>query len=165
MLADTVPVTLQEDQLRCFQTQGVVTTDNLTDEEELVWLREIYDAIIKRETGVSPQALDAGTLRHAAGSLVTVFFPERLVPVLTRTRFFRNACHIGARLLGATPSQLSQEWRLVCKPIRGGSTAWHQDVMYHVDRHYRPLPHQGVTVWMPLEPATEANGCLYLAFL
>jgi ectoine hydroxylase-related dioxygenase (phytanoyl-CoA dioxygenase family) len=161
MRADAIPVVLPDDQLHCFQRQGVVTIDQLTDENELVWLREIYDAIIKRKTGVPPQALDVGTRQHVTGSLVTVFFPERLVPVLTHTHFLRNACYVGACLLGVTPTQLSQEWRLVCKPARGGTTAWHQDAMYHVDRHYRPLSHQGVTVWMPLDPVTEANGCLY----
>ena len=45
-------------------------------------------------------------------------------------------------------------WRCFLKPSGGDVTPWHQDAAY------RPPPHHGGTVWLPLDPATFESGCL-----
>lgn len=153
-MANTTPVDLTDEQVRCFQAQGFLSLGRLTTDDELAWLRNMYDAVVKEKTGCSPRELANVLGRHGLLSLVTIVSPERIAPALENTLFLRNARAIIARLFAVEATRLLSGWRMFCKPPRGGETPWHQDAAY------RPPPHSGASVWMPLDPATNESSCL-----
>lgn len=142
-----------------FQTQGFVRIPHLLTADELAWLRDIFDAILKCETGLTPLAFAPKAGVGEPPSLIKTMTPERHVPVLTDMPFWHRARRIMARLLGVTDMQLRCDGRLFLKPAYGGATPWHQDAAY------RPPPHHGANVWIPLDAATLERGCMqYIAY-
>jgi ectoine hydroxylase-related dioxygenase (phytanoyl-CoA dioxygenase family) len=153
-MTDTVQLEPTTEQVRQFQTQGFLGLGRLTTNEELAWLRDAYDAVVQEKTGCRPAELAKVIGRHGPLSLVTIVSPEGVVPALQNTLFLRNARKAVARLLAVKETCLLSGWRIFCKPARGGETPWHQDAAY------RPPPHWGASVWMPLDPATPESSCL-----
>lgn len=153
-MADAALIDLTDEQVHRFQAQGFLRLNRLTTEEELAWLRNVYDMIVKEKTGCRPAELAQVIGRHGPLSLVTIVSPEGVVPALGGSLFLRNARHIVARLLAVEETRLLSGWRIFCKPPHGGETPWHQDAAY------RPPPHWGASIWMSLDPATHESSCL-----
>lgn len=147
-------IDLKDEHVRCFQKQGFLNLGRVTTDQELAWLREIYDEICKRKKGYTPQELTSCLKGQPPPSLLAILSPEGTVPALKGTLFLRNARKAVTRLLGVEETQLINGWRIFCKPAHGGETPWHQDAAY------RPPPHHGASVWMPLDPATSESSCL-----
>lgn len=156
---------LTDGQAQEFQTQGFLRLGRISTDDELSWLRDAYDTIVQWRTGyrleelqhLSPESMRAIPVVWGSvlESLVTIVSPEKMVPDLLNTYFFRRARQVVAALLGGNESQLRSGWRIFCKPAYGSKTPWHQDAIY------RPPPHRSVSVWMPLDPATDETSCLH----
>lgn len=161
-MKETAPIELTDEQVHGFATQGFLRLGRLTTEEELAWLRNIYDAILRQKIGYTPDELATLRIidRSAVTALATVFSPERFEPTLASTVFFSRVRQAVSRLLDVAETRLSSEWRFVCKLAHGSETPWHQDALYRQNTAQGPLPHEGATVWMPLDPATSESGCL-----
>lgn len=161
-MEDTGPEQLSNEQVHSFATQGFLSLGRFTTEEELAWLRDVHDTIMKQKLGYTPAELATMRIidRAAVIALAMVFSPETIVPALKGTLFFSHTLRAIAHLLNVEQSCLSSEWRLVCKLAHGGETPWHQDALYRQSATHGPLPHLGATVWMPLDPATAESGCL-----
>jgi hypothetical protein len=153
-LKDALRVNLGNEHVRCFQAQGFLSIGRITTNEELAWLRGVYDAIIKRKTGYTPDELANATDGHGLVSLITVLSPEEIVPALKNTFFSCNARTVVARLVGVEETHLLCGWRVFFKPAGGSETPWHQDAAYHAS------PYDGASVWLTLDPATPESGCM-----
>ncbi len=162
-MGNVVQAKLTDEQVHCFREQGFLNVGRITTDEELTWLRDVCDAIVKRKIGYTPAELTTVHIidRCAFRALATVFSPESIVPALKGTIFFGNALQAVSRLLEVEESCLIGEWRLVCKLAHGGETSWHQDAVYRQNAMQHPLPHRGATIWMPLDLATQESGCLH----
>jgi hypothetical protein len=162
-MTDAVQVKPTDEQVQQFHAQGFLRIGRMTTDEELEWLREVSDAIMKQKLGYSPVELSQLPLvdKCAIRSLATVYAPEKVVPALGHSLFLRNALRLVSRLLSVDKSDLVSEWRLGCKLAHGGETFWHQDAVYRQDALGRPLPHLAAAVWIPLDQATLENGCLH----
>ncbi|MEM7189634.1 MAG: phytanoyl-CoA dioxygenase family protein, partial [Pseudomonadota bacterium] len=66
-------------------------------------------------------------------------------PRLSEAKAVRDAREAVAQLFDTGTDKVLLGWRLFVKPPGAGDTAWHQDAAY------RPPPHKGATVWMPLD--------------
>ena len=149
--------------LERFERDGFLEVGAVTTHPELEWLRRFYDVVFaERICGVAGGYLDL-TSRYDSESearLPQVLLPELALPELGRTNFVRNAAAIGARLLGVPVAGIRVACHLIAKPARSGAeTPWHQDEAYWDPAH----DHRAVSVWMPLDDADAASGCL--AFL
>jgi hypothetical protein len=151
---EDVFVALRAERVRCFQEQGFLRLGCFTTDQEFVWLQTVCDEIIKQRLGYTPDELSQMIVGIDPEPLVTILSPEKVVPELTRTIFYRNARKVFARLLDVAETRLLTGWRIFLKPAHAGETPWHQDAAY------RPPPHHGAGVWMPLDSATCENGCL-----
>lgn len=140
--------------VRCFQEQGFLPLGRITTDQELAWLRETYDAILKQKRGYTPDELSTMLGGRTPPALIPLLSPEAVVPALKTTRFLHNARRAITRLLNVEDSRLLNGWRIFCKPAHGGETPWHQDAAY------RPPPHHGASVWLPLDAATHESSCL-----
>ncbi|MGO4438817.1 phytanoyl-CoA dioxygenase family protein [Rhizobium sp. RAF56] len=135
-----------------FRANGFVTLRGLLSHDEVAELAVSFDEAVKRATGRSPGA--AGVSSDRSEPLVTVVSPEAKAPTLRASRLVSEARRIMSVLFEVSEEQLLCGWRCFLKPSGGDVTPWHQDAAY------RPPPHHGGTVWVPLDPATMENGCL-----
>jgi hypothetical protein len=154
-MGDTLSLHFKSEHVRCFQAQGFLRIGRITTDKELMWLRDIYDTIIKRQTGYTPDELAHATDGHGSISLITIISPEGIAPELKNTLFLRTARLVVARLLGVEETQLLCGWRVFCKPAGGSATPWHQDAAYH------PSSYDGASVWLTLDRATSESGCMH----
>jgi ectoine hydroxylase-related dioxygenase (phytanoyl-CoA dioxygenase family) len=135
-----------------FRDCGFLTLHGLLSQGEVAELAATFDEAVKRATGRFPHA--AGISDNGADSLVTVVSPEAFTPMLRDSRLVSEARRIMSVLFRVSEDRLLCGWRCFLKPCGGDVTPWHQDAAY------RPPPHHGGTVWLPLDPATFASGCL-----
>ena len=147
-------VDLSDKHVHCFQEQGFLHLGRITTDWELAWLQDVCDKIVKQKMGYIPHELGQRSVGSEHESLVTILSPERVVPELKSTLFYHNVRKVFARLLNVAETRLLTGWRIFLKPAHAGETLWHQDAAY------RPPPHHGAGVWMPLDSATCENGCL-----
>jgi phytanoyl-CoA hydroxylase len=146
---------LRSEHISRFQEQGFLSLGRITTDRELAWLRYVCDEIVKRELGYAPDELSRMTVGRNQESLVTIVSPDRIVPELNNTVFFRNTQVILADLLDVEETRLLTGWRIFCKPAHSSETPWHQDAAY------RPPPHRSAGVWMSLDLTTIKNSCMY----
>jgi hypothetical protein len=135
-----------------FRARGFVTLRGLLAREEVAELAQSFDAAVKRATGRGSDA--AGVSGDGSEPLVTVVSPEASAPTLRDARLVREARRVMSILFEVPEDRLLCGWRCFLKPSGGDVTPWHQDAAY------RPPPHHGGTVWLPLDPATVESGCL-----
>lgn len=154
-MKDLLNVTPSPEQVRSFQSQGFFPLGSMSDDGELIWLRNVYDNIVKKKTGYTPQELGQGHPKNYQESLLTILSPENVIPELMNTDFYHNVRSTFAQFLDVEDSRLRTGWRIFCKPAYSGATPWHQDAAY------RPPPHRSISIWMSLDLATLESSCLH----
>lgn len=160
-MKDKLNLNLKNEQAIIFEKQGFLSLDRITTDDEIEWLKGIYDRIIEEMTVYSPEniALLAAQqqLPLAGGKEILVWIPspELVFPQLKDTIYFRNALKIAAHLLNVKETKVIGRVRLYLKPAHfGAEMPWHQDAAY-------PGSLDLLKIWMPLDPATSENGCLH----
>jgi ectoine hydroxylase-related dioxygenase (phytanoyl-CoA dioxygenase family) len=153
-------VTLSEEQVAFFRENGFLSIERITTDEEVAWLRGIYDRLFTERMGEEKgEYFDLGGPRAHAGRevLPQVLGPERKFPELRETLYYRNARRCAAQLLGAEESEVTGGGHMILKPAGyGRETPWHQDEAYwDPNSSYRSL-----SIWLPLDPATIESGCM-----
>jgi ectoine hydroxylase-related dioxygenase (phytanoyl-CoA dioxygenase family) len=153
-------IRLTEEQVDQFHRDGFTSVDRITTDEELEWIRPIYDHLFEIRGTFKGGYFDLARPYEADGlDLVPqVLHPEFRFPQLQETNAVRNARAIAAQLLGRDPSELTTWSHLILKPPRvGGPLPWHQDEAYwDTGFAYRALG-----CWVPLDPATVESGCMH----
>jgi len=153
-------VTLTDEQIAFYRDEGYLSIHRITSDEEVEWLREVYDHLFDNRVGEEDGAyFDLGGRRAHTGKevLPQVLGPERVFPELRETAHFRNARRLSAQLMGLPLDDVNGGGHMILKPAGyGGATPWHQDEAY-----WSPAAlHEGLSVWLPLDPATVDSGCM-----
>lgn len=153
--ADIVEVS--DEQVEFFRQHGYVAFDRITSDEELAWLRDVFDELFAAD---ATTYFDVMRPLGATGDPVfpQTLFPEIHHPELRDSTYVANARHIAARLLDEPEERLTNWGHMLDKPARRGHEApWHQDEAY-----WEPeLRYHAVGAWMPLDDADVDNGCLW----
>jgi ectoine hydroxylase-related dioxygenase (phytanoyl-CoA dioxygenase family) len=153
-------VHLDEQQIASFNQQGFTSVPRITTDEELEWIRVVYDELFERRQGGFPGGyFDLARPYDSAGEdrLPQALFPELAIPQLLDTVYVRNARRLGAQLLDAESHEVEMWGHMIDKPPRNGhETPWHQDEAYWE----ATLTYHAVGVWMPLDDVDEENGCM-----
>jgi ectoine hydroxylase-related dioxygenase (phytanoyl-CoA dioxygenase family) len=149
---------LSKEQIALFNDQGFLSIPALTDSEDVAFLRAAYDRIFAEQAGreVGDQFDLAGTDEEGArASLPQILHPARYAPEMNRSRLLANATAVAHQLLGdAATCEIAHA---IFKPARhGAETPWHQDAAYWSPE----LRYHSVSIWVPLQEATEENGCM-----
>ncbi len=154
-------VEVTDEQVAFFKENGYLSIERITTDEEVEWLKGIYDKLFGERVGEQDGAYFdlAGKIGHDGRDVLPqVLGPERHFPELRDTIYYRNARHIASKLFGRDEDTLTAGGHMILKPPHyGAETPWHQDEAYWPEE-ILPL---SVSAWMPLDPATAASGCLH----
>lgn len=153
-------VRLTDDEVAAFRRDGFTSIPRITTDEEVEWLREVFDQFFAEKEGGFPGGyFDLARPYDADGEdhLPQVLFPDRKVPDLRRTQYFRNARAISAQLLDQPGPELQGWFHMIHKPAHHGhEIPWHQDEAY-----WDPaMTYGAVGAWLPLDDVDLANGCM-----
>lgn len=149
---------LPKDAKEQFWEDGFFTIKQITTEEEVVWLRDVYDCLFSGEAGAFVMR-DVNTRMDAqrGDRISQIIRPENTLPDLKETIFWRNSRRLSAQLLGLDIGEMDGWGHMVRKAPRDTEEVpWHQDEGYW-DPHFDYL---ALGVWMPLDPATVESGCM-----
>jgi ectoine hydroxylase-related dioxygenase (phytanoyl-CoA dioxygenase family) len=151
---------LTNEQVLSFHLRGFLAIDQpLVDEDELAWMRDVYDRIFEERAG-----RDTGDQFDLAGadseggpaSLPQILNPAKYAPELAQGRYLERLNGIARQLFGAEAAVGLAH--AILKPAgHGAATPWHQDEAYW-DPSYQ---YQNASIWLPLQEATIDNGCLW----
>ncbi len=147
-----------------FAADGFTGVLDLVDPDEVIWLRDIVDRLVATRAGLAEglqQDLVGNGTTVGAASLPQIMAPHTLAPELLGARFLSRAAELGRALLG--DDAVTTIAMCIVKPaLVGAETPWHQDAAYwdRADTDGRPLRHRAASIWIPLQPAARANGCL-----
>ena len=151
-------ITLTDDQVEFYHTNGYLSIDAITTQEEIERLRVIYDRLFEQQAGrAEGNQFDlAGTDEDGkVAKLPQILSLRKYAPELADTLYETNAYAISRQLLGEGIHFTGDH--AIFKPARSGApTPWHQDEAYwDAGTTYNSL-----SIWMPLQEATLENGCM-----
>jgi ectoine hydroxylase-related dioxygenase (phytanoyl-CoA dioxygenase family) len=162
-VSDDFHVELTESQVASFRDNGFLALDRITTDEEIEWLRTVYDELFAVHAGESTGLFFDLAGRRGSGErkgLPQILAPEKQRPELLDTIYARNARRLGAQLLGVAEDELVKDafmGHMIFKPAQyGKETPWHQDDAYRVAH----MTHNAVSSWMPLDDASVDSGCM-----
>jgi 3-deoxy-D-manno-octulosonic-acid transferase/ectoine hydroxylase-related dioxygenase (phytanoyl-CoA dioxygenase family) len=152
-------VHLTQEQIDHYHREGYLALPSISTEEELVWMREVYDRIFSAQAGREEgnQFDLAGTDEEGKkATLPQILNPTKYAPELKEGQFRVNALHIAKQLLG--PEAVAMGDHAIYKPAEyGAETPWHQDEAY-----WNPMmTYNSLSLWIPLQEATTENGCMW----
>lgn len=136
-----------------FERMGFLQVDDITTPDEIEALRPFYDEMVRAQMGSTPDEMGRTVALHERPLLV-VYPSVAEQHRLRETRLVQNAIALVARLYGVDPVDVIPGFRLFFKPPRYAWSPWHQDAAY------RPPPHENITVWATLDPATTESSCM-----
>jgi len=152
---EPLPLGLTDAEVGAFRRDGFLRLEAITDGAEIAILRGLFDELFRRDGGFADGDRIELNADVARAPLTQVVNPERYAPRLVEGLAYRNARAIATQLLG--PGCAPTGNHAVLKPADiGGDTPWHQDEAYWDPRY----AHRAVSVWIALQPATLANGCM-----
>ncbi len=157
--AQRLDVTLTDAQIRSFHERGFLVLDAITSAEEVEFLRGVFDRLFDSKAGFEEGAQfdmmgkDNG---DEPAKLPQIIHPENYAPELRTTAFRATALALARQLLGPQAGPAFEH--AILKPaFHGAATPWHQDEVHRYDPNF---DYQQLSIWMPLQEATEANGCM-----
>jgi ectoine hydroxylase-related dioxygenase (phytanoyl-CoA dioxygenase family) len=149
---------LTKEQRDFFARRGYLAIPRLTTDEDVAVLRQAYDRIFSERRGRErgDQFDLAGTDEEGAReALPQILNPAKYAPEMNDSLLLRNGAHVARQLLG--PDATCEIAHAIFKPAGfGAETPWHQDAAYW-NPEYQYL---AISIWVPLQPATEENGCM-----
>lgn len=158
-MQDVHPV-LKQSQIDFFLKEGYLAIDRITTNEEVTWMRRVYDRIFVEGIGLE----DGGQFNLAGpdatkgkAALPQIIWPSKYLPELRNTSFRANALAVARQILGPEVEEEPRSEHMIFKaPHEGANTPWHQDQAYQ-DPAFR---YTNINFWMPLDDADESNGCM-----
>ncbi len=146
---------LTGEQIASFQESGFLSIPKITTPDELASLIPLYDDLFRRHAG-----FEEGNYFDFAGendfdpALPQILMPSKYQPLLRAGPLYANCASIAAQLLGPGVEFVFDH--AMVKPAGAPATGLHQDqAFWHAGTRHRIL-----SFWIPLQDATEANGCL-----
>jgi hypothetical protein len=135
-----------------FKTHGYLAIDAIMAPEEVERVRAMYDELFADRSGRTAGDIAAGR----PVKLPQILTPSKYAPELLRTQMVANIKGMARQLLGDA-AYMTGDHAINKPPRESPETPWHQDEAYwNPAREYHAL-----SVWIPLQPATKRNGCMY----
>jgi ectoine hydroxylase-related dioxygenase (phytanoyl-CoA dioxygenase family) len=154
------------EQIDRYQSDGFVIIEGFLDHDELATWRTVFDRAVERREGdrfSDPTVCDiADDDDHdeAGAAFFDKVFDQRVNlwqtdPQMRSLILDSRIAGMAAALAGVEGLRVWQDQALIKRPY-ANPTAFHLDVPY-----WSFSSRQAITIWIALDDATEANGCLY----
>jgi hypothetical protein len=157
--ATSFDVEPSRDEIAFFRENGFLAVERLTTDEEVVWLRQIFEHIFDPANAGNPGGpVDRSGVQIAEvkGKLTQSFFPEIQFPELLESTYRRNAKKYAAALLDVDESRLTSWGHMIRKAPGGRAAAWHQDHAY-----WQPeFDYYALGVWLPMHDVSVEMGAM-----
>ena len=142
-----------------FRENGFLAVERLTSDEEIAWLKAIFEHIFEPANAGDRRApVDrSGPLQAGeASKLSQAFFPEIQFRQILESAFHRNAKRYASALLGVPAGELTCWGHMIRKPPGGRAAPWHQDHAY-----WQPeFDYCALGVWLPMHDVTVEMGAM-----
>jgi hypothetical protein len=150
---------LTPEQITFFRTRGYLAVENVMPLAELPQVRTIYDRLFNEDRSRTEGDLYDLTGMKEKGKkegVAQILQPGKYAPALLATQLVANLKAMMQQLLGPETRMVGDH--AINKPPHNlAATPWHQDEAYwNPAKEYR-----GLSIWVPLQPATKLNGCMY----
>jgi ectoine hydroxylase-related dioxygenase (phytanoyl-CoA dioxygenase family) len=147
-------------EIEFFREHGYLVVERITTDEEIDWIRQIYEFIFSPEQAerVGAPVDRSGTRTSDEPVLLSqAFMPEVRFPELLTTVHWRNAKRYAAALLGVGGDELTSWGHMIRKPPGGRAALWHQDHAYwEPELDY----HAALGVWLPMHDVSVEMGAM-----
>ncbi len=158
--AAKLELTPSKDEIAFFRENGFLSKERITTDEEIAWLRRVFEFIFSDEYAGQPGSpLDrSGTAipGQPAARLSQSFFPEIYFPEILNTQFRRNAKRYAAAFLGVPEADIHSWGHMIQKKPGGRAASWHQDHAY-----WQPeLDYHALGVWLPMHDVSVPMGAM-----
>jgi hypothetical protein len=152
-------VTPSAKEIAFFRENGFLAVERLTTDEEVDWLRQIFEYIFDPANAGKPGGpVDRSGIRvpDAKGKLTQSFFPEIQFPEILNSTFRRNAKKYAAALLAIDEDRLTSWGHMIRKAPGGPAANWHQDHAY-----WQPeFDYYALGVWLPMHDVSVEMGAM-----
>ncbi len=145
-------------QVQLLKTQGFLSLDAVTTQEEIREIRAALKELFDKKAGENEGAnLDfvAGDHPEAPKTAPQIINPANYYPKLRKTACFKNSLKIAKQLLGED-ARCFFDLTILKLPQIGAATPWHQDVAFRDPR----FEYTEVNMWVPLQDVSAESGCL-----
>jgi len=150
-----IPSQVDETFKTAFLQNGFGRIDNVIEPDELSFIRAKYDELFNRDDIQRKQL--GGKEADGKELLPQIIGAQNHAPEMFETRYVQRIQKIASYLLGEETELRGSH--MILKPAGHGSvTPWHQDQSYHPGA--RKVRYRNINFWLPMEDATEANGCM-----
>ena len=119
----TFQIDLAEEQIASYRDNGFLSIERITTDEEVEWLREIYDQLFVERAGEEKgMYYDLAAPRGHSGRevLPQVLGPDLRIPELRESNHYRNALKLGTQLLGGD-EKVTAGGHMIFKPAQYGA--------------------------------------------
>ena len=148
-------IVLTPEQIASFHENGFLSIAAVATADEVAGLVPLYDDLFDRRAG-----FDEGNYFDFAGeddrdpALPQILMPSKYEPRLRTGTLYRNCAAAAIQLLGPKAEFVFDH--AMVKPAGGRQTPLHQDQAFWP----AGTRHRVISFWIPLEGASEENGCL-----
>jgi hypothetical protein len=141
-----------------FNRDGFLALDALTTAEDIERIRALLDPLYERFDSLGERAVDLAGPREPGVAPRSPEINEAVIlePRLRQTLTYRRCREVARRLLGV-PVGYQFDHCIFKPPHNKAPTAWHQDEAYSMG----PIPLRSIHFWIPLQPVTVQNGCMW----
>jgi hypothetical protein len=141
-----------------FARDGYLCLDSITTPEDIAQIRSLLDPLFANFDSLGDRAVDLAGPRQSGTPMRSPEVNEAavLVPALRQTKAFKRCRAIARELLGV-PVGYQFDHAIYKPPHNNTATAWHQDEAYS----NAAIPLRSIHFWIPLQPATIENGCMW----
>jgi Phytanoyl-CoA dioxygenase (PhyH) len=149
---------LSDDKVQDLATNGFVSFDSITTNEEVSEIRSILTSLMERRAGEKEGALfdtSSSVSSKDAQRSIQMTNPSYFEPSLRKTTYVQRATRLAQELI--SPNAFLVGDFLLLKPAHVGTgTRWHQDEAYR-DPNF---VHNELSFWMPLQDTDADAGCM-----
>ncbi len=150
---------LTPEQIAFFRKNGYLAVDSVMPAAEIPEVRRIYDRLFNEDRGRTEgdfYDLTGAKQKGKKEAVAQILQPGKYAPELLATQLVANLKAMMRQLLGPE-ARMVGDHAINKPPHNSAATPWHQDEAYwDPAKEYR-----GLSVWVPLQPATKLNGCMH----
>lgn len=152
-------VHLDGEQVAAFHREGFLSLDQVASPDDVAHIKSLLDELFARHRELPREnAYELGSSKDLTGAMTIpqVIAPEKLVPELLETEYYRNARAISEQLLGRD-CQFQGGHAIYKPPHNQKATPWHQDQAYWA----KGTTTFSANFWMPLLDCPVEAGCMW----